>query len=71
MTVAEHAGTPAFVLEMLALDTCADVRFGIAENARTPRHILRMLSHDDNPFVACRARKTLETLGRYRMQTAA
>lgn len=71
LTVAEHGSTPLSVLEMLALDACADVRFGIAENARTPWHILRILTYDDNPFVACRARKTLETVVTSHMQTAA
>ncbi len=61
-SVAEHQATPSYVLEFLAQDSCADVRFIIAENPDTPRHVLSILVKDHNPFVACRASKTVATL---------
>src|SRR5215470_14643820 len=59
LSVAENANTPAEVLEQLAQDDDLDVRYGVAENPHIPAEILIRLAEDDNPYVACRAQKTL------------
>lgn len=60
ISVADHPRTPLSIIEILAQDSCVDVRFSIAENHNVPDYVLRILTHDDNPFVACRAKQTLE-----------
>lgn len=65
-TVAEHRQTPPAVLELLAQDLCADVRYGLAENPHLPASILAYLCDDLNPYIACRAHKTLQVLSRER-----
>jgi uncharacterized protein YqfB (UPF0267 family) len=47
-------------LSVLANDKSVDVRYALAENHYAPQEVLRSLSHDDNPYVATRARRTLE-----------
>ena len=60
--VAENPNTPAEVLSILAVDEDVDVRFGVAENPHMPEVILVRLSEDDNPYIRCRALKTLQML---------
>ena len=60
--VAENPNTPSEVLSILALDEDVDVRFGVAENPHMPEEILVRLSEDDNPYIRCRALKTLQIL---------
>lgn len=60
LAAAENSNTSMETLWQLINDEDADVRFGLAENHRMPELILRALSADDNPYVACRAAKTLE-----------
>lgn len=62
LAVAENANTPRETLSYLAHDGDVDVRFGVAENPHMPEHILITLTKDDNPFVRCRAFKTLQML---------
>ncbi len=59
LSVAENPNTPAETLEQLAADDDVDVRYGVAENPHIPAEYLRRLSDDANPYVACRAQKTL------------
>jgi hypothetical protein len=47
-------------LSVLANDKSVDVRYALAENLHAPQAVLKTLSHDDNPYVATRARRTLE-----------
>jgi hypothetical protein len=47
-------------LSVLANDRSVDVRYALAENLHAPQEVLKTLSHDDNPYVATRARRTLE-----------
>lgn len=62
LAAAENSNTNLETLWQLVNDEDADVRFGLAENHRLPEPILRALSEDDNPYVACRAEKTLERI---------
>ena len=39
-----------------------DVRYGVAENPHMPENILFALTQDENPYVRCRALKTLNML---------
>lgn len=60
LSVAENSQTNLETLWQLMSDEDADVRFGLAENHRLPDLVLKALSEDENPYVACRASKTLE-----------
>lgn len=60
LSVAENPNTPPQILEQLANDDCVDVRYGVAENPHIPVDLLQMLTEDENPYVACRAQKTLQ-----------
>jgi hypothetical protein len=60
--VADNINTPIDTLWMLAADESADVRYAMAENHNVPIAILSYLTDDANPYVACRARRTLERL---------
>jgi hypothetical protein len=60
--VADHRNTPLVTVMALAQDESADLRYAIAENHNIHADVLSMLAHDDNPFVAHRAKKTLERL---------
>jgi len=60
--VADNMNTPIDTLWLLAADESADVRYAIAENHNVPLAILSFLTDDDNPYVSCRARQTLERL---------
>ena len=60
LSVAENPNTPPEVLEQLAQDDDVDVRYGVAENPHIPAVFLQMLAEDENPYVACRAQKTLK-----------
>ncbi|MEP6757343.1 MAG: hypothetical protein ABJA67_17705 [Chthonomonadales bacterium] len=54
LRVAENPKTPEEVIAFLTKDKDPDVRLAVG--------ILNMLAEDDNAYVSCRARKTLETL---------
>ncbi len=58
--VADNRYTPFETVMMLAQDESADLRYAIAENHNIHADVLSMLADDDNPFVAHRAKKTLE-----------
>jgi hypothetical protein len=60
--VADNINTPIDTLWMLAADPSVDVRYAIAENHNVPLAILSYLTDDDNPYVSCRARATLDRL---------
>jgi hypothetical protein len=62
LAVAENANTPADSLALLASDSSADVRYGVAESPHMPEQILIDLAHDENPYIRCRALKTLQML---------
>lgn len=62
LAVAENPHTPSDVLTVLAGDHAVDVRYGVAENPHMPENILLKLSKDENPYVRCRALKTLQML---------
>lgn len=47
-------------LSVLANDKSLDVRYALAENLHAPHEVLKTLSHDDNPYVAARTRRTME-----------
>jgi len=46
----------------LACDSSPDLRYAMSENHNIHKDVLNLLADDDNPFVAHRARKTLERL---------
>lgn len=62
LAVAENPNTPPEILAVLADDEDLDVRYGVAENPHMPEEILLKLSEDDNPYVRCRALKTLQMM---------
>jgi hypothetical protein len=62
MDIGDSRDTSLAVLLLLAGDDNADVRFALAENHNINKSVLRRLLEDSNPFVACRAQKTLARL---------
>ncbi len=62
LAAATNPSTPVDITYMLAYDPDPTVRHGIAEDATVPIGVLKILNHDENPYVACRARRTLEQL---------
>ncbi len=70
IAAAENSNTSLETLWQLVKDEDADVRFGLAENHRMPEPILRALSEDENPYVSCRAGKTLERIEENRSAAA-
>ncbi|HEY9792465.1 MAG TPA: HEAT repeat domain-containing protein [Candidatus Obscuribacterales bacterium] len=63
LAVATNRSSPRYLIEQLALDKDATIRHGIAEDPLTPLTLLQQLCHDGNPYVSCRAKKTLTGLG--------
>lgn len=59
VSVGENRRAPQHLMERLSSDQDVDVRHALAENAHTPRSILHKLVQDENPFVSCRAIKTI------------
>jgi hypothetical protein len=64
VAVAENPNTPLEALLVLLKDDHVDVRYMLAENHNLESELLEKLVDDENPYVACRARKTLERLNR-------
>ncbi|MBA3856951.1 MAG: hypothetical protein C0507_08605 [Cyanobacteria bacterium PR.3.49] len=62
MAVADNVHTPCHVKAALAQDKNIDIRFALAENHSTPLDVLQGLQDDNNPYVANRAKLTLERL---------
>lgn len=62
LAVAENSSTPTDLLARLGSDPDVDVRYGVAENPHMPMSILAELARDDNPYIRCRALKTLKIL---------
>ncbi|HEY9679873.1 MAG TPA: hypothetical protein V6C76_17855 [Drouetiella sp.] len=60
--VAENPNTPEEVINILARDEDADVRYSMAENHQLNGVLLEILSDDQNPYVASRARCTLNRI---------
>lgn len=60
MAIAENSATPLAVLMDMAHQPDADLRFSMAENPNLPEQVLELLGEDDNPYVCCKARETLE-----------
>lgn len=60
--VADNPSTPIECLWKLANDADADVRYQLSEHHRLPLLILEKLCEDDNPYVACRAQRTIHRL---------
>lgn len=59
MAVAENHNSPQSCLELLVDDPSVDVRYRLAENPNAPITLLYKALKDENPYVSCRARKTL------------
>lgn len=59
LAVAENASAHLCLIERVVEDISVDVRYGLAENPRLPSHLLEKLAEDENPYVACRAERTL------------
>lgn len=60
--IADNSSTPIDTLWSLAGDPSVDVRYSMSENHHLPIAILVALASDDNPYVACRARATLQRM---------
>ncbi len=63
LAVAENPNAPENVLISLSADESVDVRYGMAENPHVPEEVLFKLTTDENPYIRCRATKTLQMLG--------
>lgn len=59
LAVAENRSTSLCTLLEMARDNDADLRFTMAENANLPIAVLTLLSEDENPYISCRAERTL------------
>ena len=59
LAVAENASAHLCLIERAVEDVSVDVRYGLAENPHLPAYLLRKLAEDENPYVACRAERTL------------
>ncbi|MBP9093263.1 hypothetical protein KBI23_19735 [bacterium] len=59
LAVAENRSTSLCTLLEMARNDDADLRFSMAENANLPIAVLTLLSEDDNPYISCRAERTL------------
>jgi hypothetical protein len=57
--VAENKNTPMACIWMLVKDQDPNVRFALAENHQLCSEMLSVLADDDNPYVGCRAQRTL------------
>jgi len=62
IAVADQRNTPTETVMILAQDDSVDLRYAIAENHNIGADVLRILTEDDNPFVAQRAKKTLNRI---------
>jgi len=60
--IADNPVTTADTLKRLIGEDNLDLRYAIAENHNVPPEVLELLIRDENPFVAQRARKTLDRL---------
>jgi hypothetical protein len=60
--VSDNQMAPLYTLWTLAKDLDADVRYQLAENHTMPLALIRSLTHDENPYVACRAQQTYDRL---------
>ncbi|MBX9568953.1 MAG: response regulator transcription factor [Candidatus Obscuribacterales bacterium] len=58
--IADNPNASDDLLRKLVDDECVDVRFRIAENCNVPADLLHRLADDENPFVAVRAKRSLE-----------
>jgi hypothetical protein len=62
LSVAYNPKAPAILLDWLVNDECPDVLFALAEDHNLAAPLLAKLSHNDNPYIAERAKQTLERL---------
>jgi hypothetical protein len=60
LSVAENPSAREDTLDLLIGDHDVDVRYGLAENMYLSMRLLERLQEDDNPFVASRARLSLQ-----------
>lgn len=60
IAVADNRNTPEHILSLLAMDEDSDVRYSMAENHNLDFELLQTLAEDHNPYVAMRARQTLD-----------
>ena len=59
IALVSNPNCPVWIVCKLCRDDCVDVRYSIAENPHVPLEVLLLLSRDENPYVAGRARTTL------------
>lgn len=59
LSAAENPSTPSFSVMALLDDESSDLRYALAENHNLPVSITSRLCNDENPYVACRAQKTM------------
>ena len=62
LAVGANPRAPVDITYALAFDADPTVRYGLAEDASLPPGVLRILCRDQNPYVACRAMRTIEAL---------
>lgn len=62
LALSENPSVPEFFIVHLVNDIDDDVRFGLAENPNLPYKLLVELAFDDNPYVATRAKRTVEQI---------
>lgn len=59
VAVGTNPSTPPYVSFKLVFDEDANVRLGLADDVNTPIELLEKLTEDANPYVAYRARETI------------
>ena len=62
VAVGTASNTPINITQKLVHDSDPTVRHGIAEDIHTRSELLLVLAQDENAYVSCRAKKTLDIL---------
>jgi lactoylglutathione lyase len=62
VAVATNPKTSILTAYRLAHDKDATVRYALAEDHNLPPGVLRILVKDENPYVSCRAKRTIDAL---------
>ena len=58
----EQNNLPIATYLILACDKSVDVRYSLAANANIPVFILKRLAEDENVYVSCRAKKSINRM---------
>ena len=62
LELTEYNNLPFTMYMMLASDENPDVRYSLASNANIPMQALLALQEDENVYVSCRAKQTIDRI---------